>query len=814
MDKRSFTAFIVLLAILASLAYIWQPWSNDAPLKLGLDLQGGLRVVLQAEEESPDREDLIAARSVIENRVNEFGVAEPVIQTSGDRRIIVELPGLATSNATMSYKVDKDVDIAAVRTAIDNLGFSNISGLDTTIEEGEETAESKTISVQANVGVSESNFFAESLAEELGAELLNVEATFDQQRALDLIGQQAVLEFRLVKPEASGKAATSMTEADLEPVAFTGDILSNARADFNRVGNTTVGGAIVLFDVKQQYSGEFARFTGDNLNRRMAIVLDGSVMSAPRLSGVISTNGQIEGMADLEEASDLALVLRSGSLPISLEVQEIRAIGPTLGEDSIEAGKRAALIGGGAVVLIILIYYGPLFGFVLTVGLALVMLFVFGALAGLNAVLTLPGLAGLVLTIGAAVDGNVISFERIKEELRSGKGLRLSMRNGFQNSLSAIIDANVTTLLAAAALYQYTSGPVRGFAVTLAIGIISAVFVNTVVVPFILEVLTLRIRRPLLINPKGFENLRFVSKAPLILSLSGLLILGSAYLIFTRGVNPSTDFTGGSNVLYKVTEDTNIETVRDAINTLAAEGISGDTAIIQEVFDNTIKGKLISVRVPLVPDSEESSQFPNELASTLGADLLQADFVGPAVGEELRNAAFIAMLVAIGLILAYVGWRFWPNWIIAIAAIVAVVHDVGLVLGVNNVLGAEFSIPVLAAILFVVGYSLNDSIIISDRIRENFKKIRGFDYQRLVDISVNQTLSRTLVTSGTTLLPVLALFFLGGSVLRDFSTTLLIGIAVGTYSSIFILAPTVVWFRQRQRTMQSTPKAKRAQTAR
>lgn len=803
MEKRSFTAFIVLVAIVASLVYIWQPWNDEAALKLGLDLQGGLRVVLQAEEETPDKEKLVAARSVIENRVNEFGVSEPVIQTSGDRRIIVELPGLATSKVKISYKVDNSVTTTDVSTAINNLSFTGVSANNVIIEEIASNPD-KTISVEANVGVSESDYFAKLLADELEAEIVNTETTFDQQRALDLIGQQAVLEFRMVKQTSAAKAANAMTEEDLEEVAFTGDILSSARADFNQPGSGGLGGVAVFFEIRPKFANDFAAFTGKNYGQRMAIVLDGQVMSAPTLQGTISDSGQITGLADLEEASDLALVLRSGSLPINLEVQEVRAIGPTLGEDSIEAGKRAALIGGGAVIIAILIYYGPLFGVVLTIGLALVMLFVFGALAGLNAVLTLPGLAGLVLTIGAAVDGNVISFERIKEELRAGKGLRLAMRNGFQNSLSAIIDANVTTLLAAAALYQYTSGPVRGFAVTLAIGIITAVFVNTVVVPFILEILTLKIKKPLLINPKGFEGLRFVNKAPLIIGLSGLLVIGSIYLIATRGVNPSTDFTGGSNVLYKVNEETDITTVREAIDELAVEGINGSSTTIQEVFDNTIEGKLISVRVPLVADNKNSSDFPNDLANILEADLLQADFVGPAVGEELRNAAFIAILVAITLILIYVGVRFWPNWIIAIAAIIAVIHDVGLVLGVNNVLGAEFSIPVLAAILFVVGYSLNDSIIISDRIRENFKRVRGFNYQQLVDTSVNQTLSRTLVTSGTTLLPVLALFFLGGSVLRDFSTTLLIGIGVGTYSSIFILAPMVVWFKQHQRAAKTS----------
>ncbi len=726
MNRRSFTALILLASIIASIAYIWQPWNPDPALKLGLDLQGGLRVVLQAEEDEVIREDLVAARNVIENRVNEFGVAEPTVQTVGDRQIMVELPGL----------------------------------------------------------------------------------TSDQQdRALDLVGQQAVLEFRLAKPEYEGNVGAGSPIDYLEDVAFTGEIISNASANFNQGG---IGGTVVLFDVKGEYATQFGQFTGNNLGRQMAIVLDGQIMSAPRLNGVISTNGQIEGFADIDEAGDLALVLRSGSLPINLQVEEIRAIGPTLGKDSIAAGQRAALIGGIAVILAVLFAYGPLFGGVLTFGLILAMLFIFGILGGLKAVLTLPGLAGLVLTIGAAVDGNVISFERIKEELKSGKGLRLAMKNGFGHSLSAIIDANVTTLLAAAALYQYTAGPVRGFAVTLAIGIVSAVFVNIVVVPFLLDVFTTRNRRSFLTPLGQFSGIKFVRRAPIVMAISGILALASLGFLTVRGLNPSTDFTGGSSVLYKVQEGLDTNNVRAAIDELGIEGITGSGAVIQEVIDNTIDGNLLSVRVGLTPGAEGSEQFPSNLATAIDADLLQADFVGPAVGEELRTAAITALLVAIGLILLYVAIRFWPNWIIAVAAIIAVIHDVVLVLGINRLNGAEFSIPVLAAVLFVVGYSLNDSIIISDRIRENLKKVKGLNYEEIVDLSVNQTLSRTLITSGTTLLAVLALFFFGGSVLRDFSLTLLIGIGVGTYSSIFILAPTVVWFKNRQRNAGSARRSRRA----
>jgi SecD/SecF fusion protein len=720
MTRRSLTGIVVLAAVVTAILYLWQPWNpQDEPsLRLGLDLQGGLRVVLQADGPVPDREDLNAARRVIENRVNEFGVAEPLVQTSGDNRIVVELPGLSSE---------------------------------------------------------------------------------DQDRALDLIGQQAVLHFRLVRPGATDP----LTLADLEPPAFTGEILASAQAAFGQFNQPEV-----LFTIRREYADEFGRFTGNNLGRRMAIVLDDTIISAPVIQGRITTNGQITGAFTLAEASDLALVLRSGSLPIDLMVEEIRAVGPTLGQDSIAAGTRAALIGGAAVIAAILLYYGPLFGGVLTVGLFLIMLFVFSALAGLGAALTLPGLAGLVLTIGAAVDGNVISFERIKEELREGKSLRLAMRGGFGNSLSAIVDANVTTLLAAAALYQYTTGPVRGFAITLAIGIMAAMFVNLVVVPFLLDVLSLRFKKPRI--PKGFyaSGIKFVKRAPIVMTISGLLAAGALLVVAVKPLNLSTDFTGGTNVLLTVDEGVSVPDVRAAIDQLAIPGLTGASATIQEVIDPTLTGRQISVRVGLTEERDAANLFPSQLASALGGDVLQADFVGPAVGEELRENAIYAVIVAFGLILIYVSWRFWPNWIVAIAAILASVHDVGIVVGFLDLIGAEFGIPVLAAILFVVGYSLNDSIIIADRIRENLRKMRHLSYEEVIDLSVNQTLSRTIVTSGTTLLPVLALLFLGGSVLRDFSITLLVGIAFGTYSSIFILAPLVVWFKKRQskrRTLRPSP---------
>jgi SecD/SecF fusion protein len=713
MNNRSSTGILVLVSLLASLLYLWQPWNTTGspPLKLGLDLQGGLRVVLQAEGPTPSLEDLQTARQVIENRVNQFGVSEPLVQTSGQNRIVIELPGLSSE---------------------------------------------------------------------------------EQDRAQDLIGQQAVLEFRLVRPEAANKSDLELTDADLEPAAFTGEIISNSQTSYDQFGRP-----VISFQIRNQSAGAFGDFTSSNIGRRMAIVLDDSVVSAPSINSRISNDGQITGQFTVEEASDLSLVLRSGSLPISLQIEEIRAIGPSLGADSIRAGAVAGGVGTLAIVVTILLYYGPLFGGVLTVGVIFAMLLIFGILAGLGATLTLPGLAGLVLTIGAAVDGNVISFERIKEELRAGKSLRLAMKSGFSNSLPAIIDANVTTLFAAAALYQYTSGPVRGFAITLAIGIVASVFVNTIVVPFLLSLLTARFQRPWLAQRIHVSGVSFVKRAPIVMSLSGVLAVISLVLVFVPGLRLSTDFTGGTTVLLSASQGTTVDDVRSALDTLGYPEVSGARATIQEVQSEADREE-IAVRVGLLETSRQQA-FPNELAEAVGnSTVLQTEFVGPAVGEDLRTGAWIAMAVAFGLILLYVGWRFWPNWIVAVASILASIHDVGIVLGVLVLVGAEFSIPVLAALLFVVGYSLNDSIIIADRIRENLRTTKSSNYAEIVDTAVNQTLSRTIMTSFTTLLPVLALFFLGGPVLRDFSLTLLIGIGFGIYSSIFVLAPMIVWFRNRQ----------------
>ena len=721
--NRNATGLLILAAVVASILYLWQPWNpGQSSLKLGLDLQGGLRVTLTAQESNPLREDLNAARDIIENRVNQFGVAEALVQTSGTDQIVVELPGLTAA---------------------------------------------------------------------------------DQQRALELIGQQAVLEFRLVRSSSNSLPTSELTASDLEDIAFTGEIISTARAEFMQVPGA-VSGPVVAFEIKRESATAFGNFTGNNVNRRMAIVLDGNIVTAPTLQSRISDSGQITGIASLDEASDIAVVLRSGSLPISLTVGEVRSIGPTLGRDAINSGTLAAIIGGVAVVVAVLIYYGPLFGGVLTFGVILAMLFIFGVLAGLGASLTLPGLAGLVLTIGAAVDGNVISFERIREELRAGRGLRVAMKRGFSNSLSAIIDANVTTLLAAGALYQYTSGPVRGFAVTLAVGIVASVLVNTVVVPYILGLLTAKNPRPYMSHGFDIRGLKFVQRGPYMVAITGTLAVASLLYVVIVGLPMSTDFTGGTNVTLTVPEGTTTTQVRDAVAVVGVEGMNAQDVTIVEATGQDGRHEMI-IRTGLTGTAQGGSgSFAADLADQVGGEVLSADFVGPAIGADLRRGAIMAVLVSLALILVYVAWRFWPNWPVAVAAIVSSAHDVLFSLGVLALFNIEFSIPVLAALLFVVGYSLNDSIIIADRIRENLRVVRGQSFRDIIDLAVNQTLTRTIVTAGTTLLPVIALLIFAGPVLRGFSIVLMVGIAVGTFSSMYIMTPMIAWLTRSSRARVNT----------
>ncbi|ULH15906.1 protein translocase subunit SecD [Deinococcus sp. KNUC1210] len=619
-----------------------------------------------------------------------------------------------------------------------------------------------------------------------------------QDSARKIIQQQAKLEFRIVNQNVTPdpKVATAnpdssgYTLANLGPTQATGEIVANASAGTD----PTSGRWLVQVTTNSKGATSFGDFTGKNVGRLMAIVLDGQIKSVATIQSALYNNFQISGSFSQDQASQLALVLKSGSLPIKIKIDEERAIGPSLGADAIRSGAIAAAVGIALVFAMLFFYYGLWFGLVGALGLLFSSVIILGMLGGLGATLTLPGIAGLVLTIGAAIDGNVISFERIKEELAHGKGIKNSIQAGYTHSTTTILDVNASHLLSAFALYAYASGPVKGFAVTLIIGVVASAFSNLVFAKWMLQVLSRRrdFSAPFRIGVPKFD---FIKLSPIVTTTSLLLAVLGAGLLFTKGLNYGVDFTSGTSITVKAAADSTVEQVRNAVDSAGVAKVNAQSTVIQRSVTPGVDGASYTVKVPQIGDTEVKA-IAAKVAALPGGQVQQTETVGPAVGEELTSQTIKAVLLGLALILVYVGFRF--DIIMGAGSVLAVLHDVAIVMGLYALLGLEFNISTVAAVLTLIGYSLNDSIIVSDRIRENLKLLRGQTYREIVNTSINQTLSRTVMTSVSTMLPLLSLLIFGGPVLRDFSIAMIAGIVIGTYSSIYIVAPMVVVLEERR----------------
>ena len=460
----------------------------------------------------------------------------------------------------------------------------------------------------------------------------------------------------------------------------------------------------------------------------------------------------------------------------------------------------AALISMAVVALFMLVYY-RFVGLVADLALALNVLFVLSVLAGFNATLTLPGIAGIILTIGMAVDANVLIFERIREELRTGKTVRAAIDSGYGNALSAIVDANLTTFMVGIVLYEFGTGPIRGFALTLCIGIVSSLFTAFVVTRSILNFITSRSGPGgLSIGPVGAlsgTGISFLSMRKLALGGSGtVLALGVASIVALNGLKPGIDFAGGTLLELHFDPAVEVEEVRDPLSRVEVGGRTLDLSSSEIKHFGSANDILIRVA-----EAETGTDVADGIKAALRAALPEnlgpesvrrQEKVGPRIGEELSGAALRAVALSLALILVYMAWRF-KQFLYGIAAVVALFHDVLLTLGLLSLLDIEITLAVVAAILAIVGYSLNDTIVVFDRIRENLRTARRMTFFELINASINECLSRTVVTSVTTLIAVLVLMVWGGEVIRDFTITLLIGILVGTYSSVFIASPTLYY---------------------
>lgn len=575
----------------------------------------------------------------------------------------------------------------------------------------------------------------------------------------------------------------------------TGDELVDAQPDFDQNGRPAVS-----FRFDPTGARKFGDYTAENIGSPFAIVLDGEVISAPVIqSHIPGGSGIITGNFTVEESTSLAVLLRAGALPAGLEFLEERTIGPELGADSIEAGQIACIVAFVMVLVFMVMAYGT-FGIFANIALIINVGLIFGLLSLIGATLTLPGIAGIVLTIGMAVDANVLVFERIREEMKSAKGPARAIELGYEKALSAITDANITTFITALILYAMGSGPVRGFAITLGLGIITSVFTAIFVTRLIVIIWFERKRpksvlqgRTLRLVPE-ITNWDFFKRWRLSLGLSAVLIVIAGGSFLLQGLNYGIDFRGGTTIRTEAPQPVDIGLYRDAIQPLQLGDVS-----ITEVFDPTFAEdqNVAMIRVQAQEGEEAvSADVIAQVETALQAvapDLkfTSVESVGPKVSGELITTAMIAVALAIGAVLIYIWLRF--EWQFALGAVIALVHDVVLTIGIFSELQIQFDLAIIAALLTIVGYSLNDTVVVFDRVRENLRKYKKKSLHDVLNISINETLSRTMMTSVTTLLALIALFVLGGDVIRGFVFAMIWGVIVGTYSSVFVASTVLLW---------------------
>jgi len=792
-------------------------------LNLGLDLQGGIHLVMQVDTSGMDSEEaddaVDKAMTVIANRVDQFGLAEPVVQRQGENRIIIELPGmkdvdraknLIGQTARLEFKIlKKDQDIQFINDKLDLTlagtaqDSTEVAGEDSTAaglfdEQTEEAEATKKFSRYIRFQQSGGNPGFDMLVEKEDIPRVNalivdpaVEKIMSENRAMFLWGPE----------DERDDNYRVLYILDAESV-MTGEMIKDARVSTGSGFDTS--SYVIQMENTSDGVREWARITGANIGNRIAVVLDNTVYVAPRVNDKIyGGSSEISGSFSREEAHDVAIVLRAGALPASVDIIEDRTVGPSLGADSIRKSKMALVIGLIAVVAFMIFYY-TLAGVIATFAVFLNMLFVLAYLAYFRATLTLPGMAGLILTIGMAVDANVLIFERIREELRLGNTTRVALANGYLRARWTILDSNITTFLTAVILYNFGTGPIKGFALTLMVGIVSSVFTALFVTRIVFDIITHRIT----LSSKSIGSVAFFTnpKFKLIAGrrkafiLSGAMILAGFISIGAHlGLNYSIDFLGGTLLELHFDKPVAIADIRSSLGNVDVKGTDLSTSEIKFIGREQ---KDVLVRIVDVGDMRETSAavkktLQEDFNDSLPADrsdwILREEQVGPSIGAELKSQALWAIIFSLLVLVIYITIRF--EFKFSVGAILALVHDVLITIGIFSILGKEISLSIIAALLTIVGYSLNDTIVVFDRIREKLRAGAKEGYLATLNSSVNETLSRTVITSLTTLLTVLSLFLFGGTVIHDFSFALLIGVVVGTYSSIFVATPLLVeWY--------------------
>jgi SecD/SecF fusion protein len=723
--KRILGTILTVLLVAFCVSTLYPP---DKTIRLGLDLQGGTSFLIRLSpegERSISADTLDQAVEVIRKRVDQFGVSEPVITPQGADRILVQIPGLAPEQ------------IAAARQQL-----AQVAKLEFRLVHPEN--DRLIAQIREGTGMVPAGYRIET--------------------------QKEINEERETKEELLVKVRPDLL----------GDRVRKAFPTYDEQGWG------VALQLDREGATLFGQLTEAHVGKRFAIVLDGRVQSAPVIrEPIYGGHASITGDFTEEEVRNLASVLEN-PLQTPVTVEEERSVSATLGSDSIRSGIYAGLLGLALSFLFIIIYY-RFAGLVASIALILNLVLLFGAMAMFNFVLTLPGIAGIILTIGMAVDANVLIYERLREELATGKPLNLALNAAYDRAFSAIFDSNVTTLITALILFWKATGPVKGFAVTLTIGIVASMFSALLVTRncFNWAIASGVLKRVTMSNLIKATNFDFLSKRRLSVGISALVILVSVVVFVLRGEkNFGIDFKGGDLLVLEGQKKVDEGDVRAALKQIDLE---------ESVVQTEKSGGKEFLTIRSAPGtSDRIEKLLDEKFPEANFRVEQTDKVGKLVGDELARNSLIALGLGIIGIFIYVTARF--EFAFALGAIIALLHDVILTIGAFALFGRELSLIIVGAVLTIAGYSINDTIVVFDRIREGMRTTNAGSLQSIMNRAINETLGRTILTGGTTLLSTLALYFLGGPVLHDFAFTILIGILVGTYSSIFVASPIVLWW--------------------
>ena len=791
-------------------------------------------------------ESIVSAFEVLRKRIDEFGVTSPNIQRLGNSgRILVELPGvkdveratsLLQSTAQLefwdAYKGEQFYQFIDQANAVLKDIIDTEDGTAEAESQDEEDAQSDQIDDLLGDAETDSTTVEENnplgkLIRGLGYQGGPIIAKFeikDKETVLDYLNRPEVRAL-LPAEQRYAKFVFGKPEKDSEIVdlyalignrenvpQLSGAVVTDARNQFGPTGKSEVS-----MQMNAKGAKIWEEMTGKAYTQgsQIAIVLDNVVYSAPGVTTgpIAGGSSSISGDFSLNEAIDLANVLRAGKLPASADIIQSEVVGPSLGKEAIESGTMSFLIALVLVLLWMIFYYGKAGAFA-DIAMLLNLLLIFGILSGLGAVLTLPGIAGIVLTIGMSVDANVLIFERIREELAKGKGQIESIKDGFSNALSSILDANITTGLTALILFVFGTGPIKGFATTLLIGIATSLFTAIFITRLLIDWYAnrgekLEFSTGITKNLFRNINIEFLKKRKVAYAISGALILFSLGSLFTNGLNQGVDFVGGRTYQVRFAQDisasevTNLLSSPDVFGSADAKTFGDENQLkittkykVNESgaeIDEEIRKSLYTALIPHL-EGITYEQFIDLNDENKQVGLLESYKVTPTIADDIKQASFWAILGSLIVVFLYILIRF-KKWQYSLGAVVAVFHDVLIVLGVFSLtykfmpFNMEINQAFIAAILTVIGYSLNDTVVVFDRIREFFNEHTSWKFDKVVNASLSSTLSRTLNTSLTTLVVLLAIFIFGGDSIRGFMFALIVGVIVGTYSSLFIATP-------------------------